>query len=349
MDTVIGYALVATAGLATGSCLWPMKVMRTFRFEHYWFVGMLPLIVIPWLVVLIAVPDPWGAYAGMVAREGWKPLLMSNLWAIAWGVANVLAGICVARIGYALTGAILTALGLSIAVLLPMVVKGTGQFAQSPDLTSPAGLTTALAVAVLVVGVVFTALAGFGRDRVLKRQAEAGRPASGGFLGGLIMVVIAGVCSAGMPLAFVYGQGPIREAIESHGAGQIPANMGVWAAALFGGAMVNLIYPAVLMTKKRSWGVLGQRWQDLLLAVLIGTQLITGFALAGRGSLLLGALGASIGFGVQQSTQIMGTQGVGFISGEWRGVHGKPRRQMYAALAILAVGLLIMAYARSLS
>ena len=349
METVYGFFLVAVAGLATGSCLWPMKVIRKFQFEHYWFIGMLPLVVIPWLVVLTSVSDPFGAYAGMVNEYGWKPLLMSNLWAIGWGVANVLGGICVARIGYALTGAILTALGLSVAVLMPLVVKGTGQFAQSPDLTSPAGLAAVGAVAVLVAGIVFAALAGFGREKVFKSKGESGRQASGGFLGGLVMVIIAGVLSAGMPLAFVYGQGPIREAIQAAGAGEIPANMAVWAAGLFGGAMVNIIYPAVLMTKNKSWHVLGQCRHELLLATLIGTQLIIAFAVVGYGSLLLGVIGASVGFGIQQATQIFGTQGVGFISGEWRGVHGKPRRQMYTAIAILAVGVFLLVSAKLLT
>ena len=50
MDTALGILLVTLAGLATGSCFWPMKLIRRFRFEHYWFIGMLPLIIIPWAV-----------------------------------------------------------------------------------------------------------------------------------------------------------------------------------------------------------------------------------------------------------------------------------------------------------
>jgi hypothetical protein len=46
---------------------------------------------------------------------------------------------------------------------------------------------------------------------------------------------------------------------------------------------------------------------------------------------------------------MLGGQGVGFISGEWKGVFGKPRFQMYAAIGVLIVAALIMAFGNSLS
>jgi hypothetical protein len=69
----------------------------------------------------------------------------------------------------------------------------------------------------------------------------------------------------------------------------------------------------------------------------------------GRGMVLLGVLGASVGFGIQQVMQILGNQGVGFASGEWSGVAGVPRRQMYAAIMILVVAVVIMAYGNVLT
>jgi hypothetical protein len=55
--------------------------------------------------------------------------------------------------------------------------------------------------------------------------------------------------------------------------------------------------------------------------------------------LLLGALGASVGFGVQQSVQMLGNQAVGFAYGEWR---DSSPVTMYCAvgLLILAIGIL---------
>jgi hypothetical protein len=46
--------------------------------------------------------------------------------------------------------------------------------------------------------------------------------------------------------------------------------------------------------------------------------------------------------------QILGNQGVGFLSGEWAGVEGTPRRQMYAAIGILLLAAVVVAYGNSL-
>ena len=267
------------------------------------------------------------------------------MWAAGWGVANLLCGLCLVRIGMALTGAVLTGLGVSIGVTLPMIVKGSGLFQNAPDPTSRAGLAVLAGVAVMLAGVVFAALAGFGRDRVLQKREQR----TGSFLGGLVMAIIAGVLSCGMSLSFVYSQGPIKDAMTQQGAGDTPATVAVWAVGLLGGSLLNVLYPAYLMTKKKTWGVLGQSWKELALSVIIGVNLAIGVVLMGKGMVMLGALGASVGFGIQQASQMLGGQGVGFISGEWKGVLGKPRFQMYLAIAVLILAALIMAYGNSLA
>jgi len=320
-----------------------MKLMRKFQFEHYWFIGMLVgLIIMPWTITLFFCPHALAAFRSLAPGV----LLRANVFAVAWGIANVLCGLCFVRIGFALTGGILTGLGISVGVTVPMLVKGSGLFSQAPDWNSPAGRTVLMGVAIILVAVLLVSLAGFGRDRVLGR---AKRGSSGGFLGGLIMVVIAGVLSAGISFAFVYSQGPILDSMKARRGGEIPANFAVWAAGLFGGALINISYPAYLMTKNKSWNVLTQSWREAVLAIVIGINFIVGVALMGRGMLLLGALGASVGFGIQQALQMLGSQGVGFISGEWRGVYGKPRNQMYLAVIILILATLVMAYGNTLA
>jgi hypothetical protein len=335
-NSILGILLVAFAGLFVGSGAWPMKLMKKFQFEHWWFIGMLTgLVILPWSVTLLLCPNALAAYAKVPAST----LITANLWAAGWGVANVLCGLCFVRIGVALTGAILTGLGVSIGVTLPMIVKGSGLFQDSPDITSPAGLTVLAGVGLMLIGVVFAALAGFGRDRALQKDEKT----SGNFASGLIMTVIAGILSCGMGLAFVYGQGPIVAAMKAEGAGEIPATFAVWAVGLMGGALINLVYPLYLMAKNKSFGVLAQSWPEVVLAAIIGINTALGIVLMGTGMRWLGALGASVGFGIQQAAQMLGGQALGFLSGEWRGVVGQPRYRMYLAVAILIVAAIVMA------
>jgi len=226
-----------------------------------------------------------------------------------------------------------------------MIVKGSGLFKDAPSITSPAGLTVLAGVGVMVIGVVFAACAGFGRDQVLQKEQKR----SGSFLGGLIMTVVAGVLSCGIGLSFVYGQGPIVAALKHEGAGDIPSTFAVWAVGLAGGSILNIIYPCFLLTKNKSWGVLGASSKEFVLAAIIGVNFAVGIVLMGNGMLMLGTLGASVGFGIQQATQMLGGQGLGFISGEWKGVFGTPRHRMYIAIGLLIVAAIIMACGNNLS
>jgi hypothetical protein len=341
MEMFLGILLVSVGGLVMGGLGWPMKLMQKFQFEHWWFIGMLfGLFIVPWLITLTMCPNAFEAYGNVETSV----LLKSNLFSLCWGIANVILGICFVRIGIALSFAILTGVGVSLGVTIPMVVKPTGLFSGSADLTSPAGKMILIGVAVMIVGIILVAFAGFGRERMLKNRDDK----SGSFLGGLIMCVIAGILSCGISFAFIYSQGPIVEAMKAQGASDMPANIAVWAVGLLAGGLVNIIYPAYLLTKNKSWSVFRQSGKEIALSLIIGVNFIAAVTLMGKGMLLFGALGASIGFGVYQAMQILGSQAVGFISGEWKGVHGKPLTQMYVGILILILAALVMAYGNSL-
>jgi len=341
MRTVVGACIVAAAGLCMGSGVWTLKALRRMRFEHWLLVGMFfGLIVLPWTITLLSCPDAIQAYRSVPAGA----LVKANLFAFGWGIANVLCVVCFVRIGVALTGGILGGLGLSLGVTAPMVFKASGLFARAPDVSSRAGLVVLAGVAIMLSGVGLVALAGYGRERALRGQKRT----LGNFSASLIMVVIAGILSTGPNFAFAYSQEPIVAAMKSRGAGEVAATFAVWAVGMFAGALVNIVYPAFLITRDRSWGVFRRSGKELVFAMIFGAQFCLAIALLGNGNLTLGALGASVGWGVFQAMQILGNQGVGFLSGEWAGVEGKPRRQMYAAIGILLLAAVVVAYGNSL-
>jgi len=157
------------------------------------------------------------------------------------------------------------------------------------------------------------------------------------------MVIAAGVLSAGWGFAFAYGQGPIIDAMKAQGAPDFAAGVAVWAIALFGAALVNTLYPAFLLTRNHNWSVLWHHPGEVGLALLYGLLFFIPSVLLGQGMLWLGALGASVGFGLVQGTLILGGQVLGFASGEWRGVTGKPRMQIYLAIGVLLISMVILA------
>ncbi|MCX6878535.1 MAG: hypothetical protein NTW21_32685 [Verrucomicrobia bacterium] len=342
MALITGSIVAGLGGAAAGALSWPMKLQKKFKFEHCWFPGMLfGLFVLPWVVTLASCPNAIEGYMSVAPAV----IIKSNLFSLAWGVGNVLLGISLVRIGASLSFGILSGVGIPLGVIIPMVFKGSGKFQQAADLNSPAGLTILIATALMLVGVVLVAMAGFGRDQMLNKQDQK----SGGFLGGLIMCVISGFCSVGPAFAFVYSQGPIRSAMLERGAGEWPASLAVWALGMFLGCLVNVVYPAFLMFRKGSWGVLKANPRELGLSLIVGLNLFLAFALWFQGMILLGPMGGSIGFGIYFALQILGAQVLGLVSGEWRGVCGKPVTQMLVAVLILVAAAAVMAYASTLA
>ena len=122
----------------------------------------------------------------------------------------------------------------------------------------------------------------------------------------------------------------------------------VWAAGAFSGAMLNLHLSRIPHDEKKVVGRPADKLEGIRPDGDHGIPNAVGLDPAGQGNAHARRLGAAIGAGIQQAMQMVGGQGTGFISGEWRGVHGKPRLQMYASIALLILASFIMAYSKNL-
>ncbi len=340
---VSGIVITVLAGLVMGTSPWPLKLLGKFKYEQFGFISMfVALFAIPWAITLSSCPDAISVFLELDRNL----LLKSNVFSLAWGIAQILAMLCFVRIGVALTYGILCGIGACVGVITPLIIKASGQFEAASDITSKAGITILFGMAVMLVGILFATLSGFGREKLEKAEGKTSEK-SGGFALGLIMVVIAGVLSAGWGFAFVYSQGPIIEAMKDHGAGDITASIAVWAFVLFGAAFVNVLYPVYLMSRKRTWNILSTSIKDIWLSVTYGILFFSASVLMANGMLRLGALGASVGVGITQGMLIVGGASLGFLSGEWRGITGRPRAQIYTAITVLIAAVVIMAYGNS--
>jgi hypothetical protein len=338
-----GILIVSLSGLIMGTSPWPLKLMKHFKYEHFAFVSMLlSLVILPWTITLLFCPEPFRALSEVDPAV----LLRANLFAFSWGIAQVLAMLCFMRIGVSLTYGILCSIGAAVGVITPMIFKASGVFGDAPDLASSTGAIMLGGTAVMIVGVVFASLAGLGREKMQKESQEKLGSAVGKFAVGLAMVVAAGVLSTGWGFIFSYNQAPIVAAMKAHGAAEFPAGIAVWTVGLLGAALPNVLYPAALMTIRKNWSVLAAHPGEIALSLIYGILFFAPSALLGQGMLLLGSLGASLGWGIVQGTLILGGQMLGFASGEWRGVSGTPRMQIYAAILILIVAMVVMAMAK---
>jgi hypothetical protein len=342
MTGIVGGALVAAlAGALMGSAAWSFKAIRKLQFEHWLLVMLLVmLIVIPWATVLIYYPRPFEALASV---DRWV-LVKANLFNFGWGVATSLCAIGFLRVGVAFTNGLMCGFGVAVGVTIPMLLKGSGLFSRSPGLFSTAGFVVMVGVAVMLGGVVLTMLAGHARER-----ENDGGAAGKAFWATVALVALAGVLSSGPILAFAYSQGPITQAMTAQKPGALQATSAVWAATMPAGIAANMGYALILMVKNRSWGKLLPAWREVYIPILAGCQCWLAILLMAQGSLMLGAMGAAVGWGIYQGMQILGSQAVGFMTGEWHGATAGPRNRMLVALAVIIAAAAIMAYGNSLA
>jgi hypothetical protein len=247
------------------------------------------------------------------------------------------------KIGFSLGQGILAGIAIPAGVIMPMIVKGSGVFASAPALGSIPGIVICSGVVIMVSSVAMISRAGFGKERSLSGGGTSvnGR---GGFAAGLAMSVIAGILSIGISFSFVYTQDPIGRVFAAHGVAERNIATAVRIVTLMGGTAVNLLYPAFLLFRNRSWGGVFEpgAWREAILAVPFALLTIISFAMGSSGMVLMGALGSSVGFGINQSLQIVSAQSIGLVFGEWKGVERRYTRLMVAALALMLVGIAVI-------
>ncbi len=343
---ILGLVLVIVAGLLQGTGIWPFKVTNDICLEKFLLFNVgTAFILIPGIIVFFFLD--FSAILNSINKEMlWRSLLFSA----GWGIANVLYLICVMKIGAALTGVFLFSLGTSVGMIMPMVLKGSGIFEKAPDLMTVPGMLILASIIVIIFGVFLLTLAGLGRERVLadKTEEERKKQASGHFIEGLILVCIAGVLSAGLSLSFIYIQDDILKEAQSQGVSKIMVTPVVWSIGAFGGIVVNILFAFILLIKNGTWKTLFARKEEPLYAFLSGFQWFLSMMVEGLGMVYLGPLGATVGAGIRQGVSLLSNQLVGFIGGEWKGVHGRPRLLMYWGVVIILLAIVIMSVSNQL-
>src|SRR5258707_109195 len=166
-----GIALTLFAGLMAGNCMLPMKFNRTWKWENSWLVfSVVSLVIIPWLLALGLVDHLFDAYRGLSLLQLGVPFLFGA----GWGVAQVLFGLSVQRLGLGLAYAIIVGLGALLGTLVPLFAQHRSQIG------SPQLIEILAGVAVMVIGVTLSTCGGQIRERRHRSASKTG-PSSGYF------------------------------------------------------------------------------------------------------------------------------------------------------------------------
>jgi L-rhamnose-H+ transport protein len=326
-STALGIGLSMLGGVLVGNCMLPLKRIRTWPWECSWLIfSVVSLVLVPWAMAWVALPHWPSLYLSLTASQVLPPFLFG----IGWGIAQVLFGLAVVRLGMALGFTLVVGLGTIFGTLIPFFAR------QEASLMSWNSLMLLAACFLMVVGVGLSGWAG------KMREAPAVVSKGKNYGSGLLIAVVSGVLSSMLNLSFSFGQ-PLTQAAVRHGADPSVAVLAVWPVALAGGFLPNVGYTLYLLMRNRTWNKFRTVYPDLFLSTLMGLLWIVAVAIYGLAAHQLGRLGDSAGWAIYQITMVLTASAAGVLSGEWKRASRRSIGVFTLGIALLAVSITMAA------
>jgi L-rhamnose-H+ transport protein len=326
-SSVLGIGLSLLGGVLVGNCMLPLKRIRTWPWECSWLIfSVVSLVLVPWAMAWVALPHWPSLYLSLTVSQ----MLPSFLFGIGWGIAQVLFGLAVVRLGMALGFTLVVGLGTIFGTLIPFFAR------QEASLTSRNSLMLLTGCFLMVVGVGLSGWAG------KMREAPAVTSKGKNYGSGLLIAVVSGVLSSMLNLSFSFGQ-PLTQAAVRHGADPSVAVLAVWPVALAGGFLPNVAYTVYLLMRNSSWNKLRTVYPDLFLSTLMGLLWIVAVAIYGLAAHQLGRLGDSAGWAIYQIAMVLTANAAGVLSGEWKRASRRSIEVFTLGIAMLAVAITMAA------
>jgi L-rhamnose-H+ transport protein len=327
---VAGVFLVMVAGLMSGTCMLPSKFVRGWKWENVWLVfSVVSLVIIPWMLAFLFVDHLPETYRALTPQQLAVPILLGA----GWGIAQILFGVSVKRLGLGIAYAIIVGLGAVLGTLVPL-------FVQQRALAKEHALILILSgVVVMSVGIFLTAWSGQIKERAAAIHES---PSHRSYLAAIFLAVLCGLMAPMLNYSFAFGQDIAKSAVVL-GNQPVHAAYAVWPIALAGGLIPNVAYSLWLLVKNRTWTLFLSTPPDLLRSSLMGVLWMGAFALYGMSATYLGALGTSVGWGLLQIFMIMTATLAGVLTGEWKHAGRSARLLLGSGIAGLTVAIVLLA------
>ncbi len=326
-----GLLLIALGGLMEGLFALPMRFAPRWSWENFWGAGsLMALLLVPWPLAFLTVPHLGTVYASANPLS----LFLALMFGAGWGCGGIFFGLGVAYLGLSLGTSIimgLIAVGGSVVPLL---------LAHNTHVSIQSGAGLLAGIGLMVVGLSICAYAGN-----LKHQDSGEQACPRKFGLGLAYCLAAGILSALVNFALVFGAPIAKPAIES-GVDPATANNAVWAIVFTVNYLVNIGYCLFRAARR---GSLRQFRTDATprywaLALLMGMLWAGGIVAYGRGASLEGPLGPVFGFPIMLITSILTGNAAGALCGEWRNQPANAKTAMRWGISVMVLAVVTLGY-----
>jgi L-rhamnose-H+ transport protein len=342
MTLLHGIALTFLAGVSVGFCLWSIKWARTWKWENFWLIfSLFALIIFPFGLAFWLLPHLGRVYASLTPSEALKPFLLGVLW----GFAQLGCGICIHKLGLAVSNAAVNGIGAAFGTLLPLALLHRAMVFQT------GGVLILCGTLVMMGGVALCGWSGYQRENEARQQGRGAGFAvkesamsqvastRAGYILNVGIAVGAGVLASLLNVALAYS-GDIMQKARLEGGQASWAPFAVWPIALLGGSLVNIAYCIYLLSHNRTWGNFRGGIREVFNPALAGLMWMGGIALYSSATTFLGILGVSIGFALYMIVVVLSGQLAAIFAGEWRLTRRVTSRSFGAGIALLVLAFI---------
>lgn len=347
MCVVYGFLLLLAGCFFQGSFGLGMKKYQPYSWEAFWTVfSIIGILVIPVVWTWIEVPD----FMSYIRELPNDVLITVPVCGLIWGISSVLFGKAVDTVGVSLTYGLNMGISASLGSLIPLFVSGDIPVARS-------FIVLLIGMVIMLYGVWVITKAGLDKEADLKKRLALANTPSGaaplkeasGLTKGLLMASAAGLGSAAMNIGFSYAN-QVVDIAKEHGTSGTAASLIPWVITLTGGFIANAGYAIYKLIKNRTYRDYAAKGSGKALGKALLTAVIWFLALAfyAKATVLLGSLGAVVGWLAFNGLALIISNGWGLLDGEWKGFDA-PRKKLLQGNVILIVSWIIVGIANSLA
>ena len=338
---ITGVLLAIFAGLLLGLYALPEKFAKDYEFENTWSMFFaINTFVVPNVAAFLLIDG----FSDVLAAIPSKSLMIMIVCSILWGIGAMMWGKAINHIGLSLGFSIFIGTIILVGSLLPFIQVGLPE--TNVFLTILAGL------AVVLLGVMANGRAGILRqkDEDAGKAVEATK--GGSMVTGILIAVIGGLLATGFSYAYAAGGEAIDAASQAQGNAPWKSAIAVMYVIYMAGGVAIAIYFAQQLTAKKLWGKFKtpHLGRNVMLTSIMGIFNFAASVVFAYAGFKLGTeLGGTVGYAIFNTACVVTAIISGLITKEWIKASSKAKGSLYMGLACMIIGIIIIAYSKSLA
>lgn len=335
-----GILLAIFAGLMLGLYALPEKFTKDFTYENTWSLFfLLTMFVVP-IIASVTLIDGFADVFGNMPTAIW---IKMGLTSFLWGIGVMMWSKAINHIGLSLGFSLFIGTVILIGSLLPFVVDGL-----PPNNVL---LFILLGILIVLIGVILNGKAGLMREKdEAEEKVDIVSTGKKSMTTGILIAVIGGLLATGFSYANAAGAPYLQEALKHYDNADWITGVAVMFPIFISGGIVMSAYFLWQLSTKKAWGDFSTPafTKNFFLILIMAIFHYAASALFGYAASKLGASGNTVGYAIFNTSAVATAIVSGLMTKEWVKASPRARGALFGGLACMILGIIIIAYSKSL-